>query len=148
MRIMIQIKSIITAGIATLVLSGCGDEGTTATGVGVGVGGNWSGELLRNNVVFASFTMSLSQTQSNPDDPFAPHNLTGVFNTNNECIGSGNLEGPLIDDSITVSVTTPNGKLLLAGEAGNSSMSGSWSNASSSNSTTSCNFGGIWRARR
>ncbi len=151
MRTITFFKSIITAGFTIFMLSGC-SSGSTASGLGLGVGGTWFGQLLVNNVVIANFTMSLSQS-SNAEDPFAPSDLAGVFTSNNECIGNGTLTGTLNADSITL-IVTATGTLNMAGTAGNSSMSGTFSNSGSiavegeSNAETSCNFGGSWRAER
>jgi hypothetical protein len=150
MRTITLLKSIITAGFTIFMLSGC-SSGSTASGLGLGVGGTWFGQLLVNNNVIANFTMSLSQS-SNADDAFAPSDLTGVFNSNNECIGSGSLNGQLIDDNITLTILAT-GTLDMAGTAGNSSMSGTFSNQGSiagegGNAGTSCNIGGSWRAER
>lgn len=149
MRTITYLKSIITAGLTVFVLSGC-SSGSTASGLGLGVGGTWFGQLLVNNVVIASFTMSLSQS-SDSDDPFAPSDLSGVFNSDNECIGSGSLNGQLNADTITLTILAT-GTLDMAGSAGNSAMSGTFSNqgsiAGEGDAETSCNFGGSWRAER
>jgi hypothetical protein len=150
MRTVTLLKSIITAGFTIFMLSGC-SSGSTASGLGLGVGGTWFGQLLVNNAVIANFTMSLSQS-SNAEDAFAPSDLTGVFNSNNECIGSGSLNGQLNADSITLTILAT-GTLDMAGTAGNSSMSGTFSNQGSiagerGNAGTSCNIGGSWRAER
>jgi hypothetical protein len=144
MRTITLLKSIITAGFTIFMLSGC-SSGSTASGLGLGVGGTWFGQLLVNNNVIANFTMSLSQS-SNAEDAFAPSDLTGVFTSNNECIGSGSLNGQLNADSITLTILAT-GTLDMAGTAGNSSMSGTFSNQGSIDGT-SCNIGGSWRAER
>lgn len=147
MRITTHIKSILALGFAVFVLSGC-SSGSSATGLGLGVGGFWSGTLYRNNAAYANFTMSLIQN-SDGDDPFAPSTLTGNFNSSNSCIGSGVITtGTLSGSSIQFAVKTPGGLLNMAGTAGNSSMSGSWSNSGTDPDGGSCNFGGTWSAGR
>jgi len=152
MRITTYIKSLIIAGLAIFVLSGC-SSGSTASGLGLGVSGFWSGTLFRSSNPYTSFTMSLVQVVNDSDDPFAPSTLEGTFNSNDACIGGGTISGTLSGNNVSLGVSTPNGTLNISGQAGNSTMSGSWSNqgeiaGEEGGSATSCNFGGTWNAGR
>ncbi len=154
MRITTYLKRFFIAGLSIFVLSGCSSGGSTATGLGLGVAGFWSGTLYRNGNPFTSFTMSLVQISDGGDDPFAPSTLEGTFNSNDKCIGGGTISGTLNANSITMAVEGPNGTLNMSGTASNSSMNGSWSNEGEiageeeGSSGTSCNFGGTWAAER
>jgi len=152
MRITTYLKRFFIAGLSIFVLSGCSSGGTTATGLGLGVAGFWAGTLYRSGNPFTSFTMSLVQINDG-DDPFAPSDLGGTFNSNDSCIGGGSITGTLNGDSISMAIEGPNGTLNMSGTAGNTSMSGSWSNngeiaGAEGESSTSCNFGGTWAAER
>ncbi len=142
-------KSIVAAGLAVFVLSGC-SSGSTATGLGLDVGGFWRGTLMGNGRVVATFSMSLAQG-SNSDDPFAASALTGTFNSDSTCVGSGQLTGTIGGDSIVIEVETFNGTLNMTGNTSNSSMSGSWvfgGATGEGEEETSCNSGGTWSAGR
>jgi hypothetical protein len=158
MRIKSKLKCFLVASFAIFVLNGCSSAGNTATGLGLGVGGNWFGNLLVNNVLFATFSMTLLQSATSADDPFAPSTLSGNLATNHECLGSGTIEGSLNANQISLTVSLNNGAVLnLAGVAGNSSMSGGWSNnggtssgevAEGETAAVVCSGGGSWNARR
>ncbi len=153
MRITTYLKSLIVAGLAIFVLSGC-SGGSTATGLGLSVSGFWSGTLLSNNGnPFASFTMSLVQVGEDSTDPFAASSLEGTFTSSSSCIGGGAISGTLNGNNISMEIDGPNGTLIMSGQAGNTTMSGTWSNSGEiagddDADATSCNAGGTWSAGR
>lgn len=149
MRITALAKSILVAGLAVFVLSGC-SSGSTATGLGLDIGGFWKGTLSGNGRVVANFSMSLAQA-SGGEDPFAPSALTGTFNSDSTCVGSGTLSGTTSGDSIVLEITTFNGTMSMTGTTSNSFMSGSWvfgGGVTEGETETSCNSGGTWSAGR
>lgn len=155
MRIITLLKSSVAAGLAIFLLSGCSSS-STATGLGLDVGGFWRGTLSGNGRVVATFTMSLAQA-SGGDDPFAASALTGTFNSNSTCVGSGQVSGSIGGNSITLAIETFNGTLNMTGTTSNTSMSGSWVFGGSitnegvgeaASTETSCNSGGTWSAGR
>ena len=153
MRITTYLKGIATASLAIFLLSGCSSS-STATGLGLDVGGFWRGTLMGNGRVVANFTMSLAQAAAG-DDPFGGNVLTGTFNSDSTCVGSGQLSGAIGGDSITLAVETFNGTLNMTGKTSNSSMSGSWvfgggitEGEGEGQTETSCNSGGTWSAGR
>ncbi len=133
-----HLKLMIVAAVAAFSLSAC-SGGSTATGLGLSVGGNWSGKLMDGSKVFASFNMSLQQTATDAEDPFSGSELLGTFNSNNECTGGGEITGTISGDSITLKVE----ELSMTGQTSNNNMSGSWSV-----SGEECSAGGSWHASR
>lgn len=167
MRMTTYLKGIAAAGLTVLMLSGC-TSGTTATGLGLGVGGSWSGTLYGSDGFKTNFTMQLAQSQASVDDPFAAATLTGVINTDKSCIGGGTISGTLDADNITITAAT-NSTLNMTGTATSNSMNGSWvieqeaatatttttqgeQGTSTSTTTTETNncfsTGGTWKAAR
>ena len=120
-------KSFTLCLVLTILLAAC-SGGSTSNGLGLGVGGTWFGSLSRGSVPFASFTLNLSQATDDESDPFSSNSLSGVFNSNNQCISGGTISGSLTKNNINITVSTNNGVLTLSGTASNSAMSGSWSN--------------------
>lgn len=133
-----HLKLLIVAAIAAFSLSAC-SGGSTATGLGLSVGGNWKGQLLVGSKVFASFNMSIQQTATDAEDPFSGSELLGTFTSNNECTGGGELTGTITGDSINLTIED----LSMTGQTSNNNMSGSWS---VTNET--CTTGGSWNASR
>lgn len=133
-----NIKLLIVAAAAIFSLTAC-SGGSTATGLGLSVGGNWKGQLMVGSKVFASFNMSIQEEATDAEDPFSSSDLLGTFTSNNSCTGGGELTGTLSDNSINLKVND----LSMTGQASSSSMSGSWSI-----SGEECNTGGSWHASR
>ena len=132
-----NIKLLIIAAAAAFSLSAC-SGGSTATGLGLSVGGNWKGQLLVGSKVFASFNMSIQQTATDSEDPFSGSELIGTFNSD-ACTGGGDIKGTISGDSITLKMND----LSMTGQTSNNNMSGSWSV-----SGEECNAGGSWHASR
>ena len=133
-----HLKLVIAAAVAAFSLSAC-SGGSTATGLGLSVGGNWSGQLLVGSKVFASFNMSLQQTATDAEDPFSGSELIGTFNSDDDCTGGGEIVGTISGDSITLKIED----ISMTGQTSSNNMSGSWS---VSNET--CTTGGSWNASR
>lgn len=145
---------VIAVAVAAFSLSAC-SGGSTATGLGLSVGGNWKGQLFVGSKKFASFNMSLQQTAADEEDPFSASELIGTFNSDNECTGGGEITGTISGDSITLSVND----ISMTGKTSNNSMSGSWfvsaaasatvsTEATTEATTTGCSTGGSWNASR
>lgn len=132
-----NIKLLIIAAAAVFSLSAC-SGGSTATGLGLSVGGNWNGKLMDGSKEFASFNMSLAQTATDAEDPFSGSELLGTFNSN-ACTGGGEITGTISGDSISLKIED----LSMTGQTSNNSMSGSWSV-----SGEECSAGGSWHASR
>jgi len=134
-----KIKLMMVAAAAVLSLSAC-SGGSTATGLGLSVGGSWNGKLLRSNgQEFTSFSMSIAQEANDAEDPFSGSKITGTFNSGSTCTKGGSIDGTITGDTIDFKVED----LSMTGTTGNTNMSGSWfiTNAD-------CTEGGSWHASR
>lgn len=138
-----HLKILITAAVAVFSLSAC-SGGSTATGLGLSVGGNWVGQLMVGSKVFASFNMSLQQSATDEEDPFSASDLIGTFNSDNECTGGGEITGTISGDSITLKVND----MSMTGQTSNNNMSGSWSISKEGEEGEGCSTGGSWNASR
>ena len=119
------IKSVIAAGLAVFLLSGC-SSGSTATGLGLSIGGTWKGTLTGAKGFKGTFTLQLAQSAAGAEDPFAAATLTGVINTDKPCIGSGSMaEGTLSGNDVIMAFATK-AELQMVGKAKTNYMSGSW----------------------
>ena len=132
------IKLIIGASALILTLYGCGDGGTTASGIGATVHGNWSGTFNANNKPLATFTMSLSQPSANLNNPFEDSDVSGTLNSSHANINSGSISGDLQGNNINMEV----GNINMTGTVDANRMKGSWSAA------TSTGLRGTWSASR
>ena len=158
------IKSVIAAGLAVFLLTGC-SSGTTATGLGLSIGGTWTGTFTGAKGFKGTFTLQLAQAAAGADDPFAAAVLTGVINTDKPCIGSGGItEGTLSGNDVIMSFDNKS-MLRMVGKAKTNYMSGSWvlgevveettttdeegNVTTSSSSSGACEIsGGNWEASR
>ncbi len=138
MKISTLIKLSIGTSALILTLNGCGDGGTTASGIGVSVNGNWTGTFNANSKPLATFTMSLSQPSANLNSPFEDSEVNGTLSSSHPSISSGSISGTLQENHINMSV----GNITMTGSVNPNSMNGSWSAA------TSTNLRGTWRASR
>lgn len=143
MKINNLIKLSITVFALILTLTGCGDGGTTASGIGASVNGNWSGTFNTNNKPFSTFTMSLSQPSSSLSSPFEDSDVSGNLNSSHPSIKSGSISGKLQESNINMTV----GSISMTGSVKANSMSGSWSSSNTATSTTT-SLSGTWRASR
>ncbi len=133
-----NIKLMIAAAFAVFSLSAC-SGGSTATGLGLSVGGSWAGQLRVGNSVYANFGMSLQQEANDAEDPFSGSKLIGTFSSDDKCIGGGTIDGTVSGSSINLAIDS----LSMSGEAGNTTMSGVWNSA-----IEGCTTGGTWSASR
>ena len=158
------IKSVIAAGLAVFLLSGC-SSGTTATGLGLSIGGTWTGTFTGAKGFKGTFTLQVAQSGAVGDDIFGPAVLTGVINTDKPCIGSGSMnDGALAGDDVIMEFATASA-LRMVGKAKSNYMSGSWviadveetvettdeegNTTTSSSSSGACEIsGGSWTASR